>query len=226
MKSEASKGKRFQRDRGANIRAKRPASPARGAPTRKPGACSRRPACRRLLPRDVTRVSGASSRRRSTPCRRAARAARPRRGSPFIGGRGCCRGVARPWHGTCRRFHHAHDDTTYREDRAPLEGRCWNRSRVPRAAADVAFARAGHPALSPAPALDNARTFASAETPDVERAVLLRRAPQVRRVARRSVAWLALTVLIALPWIADLSLLMGRRSRGWPSAGSRSCRVS
>jgi biofilm PGA synthesis N-glycosyltransferase PgaC len=72
----------------------------------------------------------------------------------------------------------------------------------------VAFARAGIRRVA-YPALDNARTIASAEKPTSN-------APFYFNVRRKfafslslSVAWLALTIVIALPWVHDLSLLMG-----------------
>ena len=74
--------------------------------------------------------------------------------------------------------------------------------------AEVAFARAGIRRVA-YPALDNARTIASAEKPTSN-------APFYFNVRRKfafslslSVAWLALTIVIALPWVHDLSLLMG-----------------
>jgi biofilm PGA synthesis N-glycosyltransferase PgaC len=75
-------------------------------------------------------------------------------------------------------------------------------------AAEIAFARAGIRRLA-GPALDNARTILSAEKPTSN-------APFYFTVQRKfgfslalSVSWLALTIVIALPWVADLSALMG-----------------
>ena len=77
-----------------------------------------------------------------------------------------------------------------------------------KSAAEVAFARAGIRRVAD-PALDNARTILSAEKPTSN-------APFYFNVRRKftfslalSVGWLSLTVVIALPWIADLSVLMG-----------------
>ena len=77
-----------------------------------------------------------------------------------------------------------------------------------KSAAEVAFARAGIRRVAD-PALDNARTILSAEKPTSN-------APFYFNVRRKftfslalSVCWLSLTVVIALPWIADLSVLMG-----------------
>ena len=77
-----------------------------------------------------------------------------------------------------------------------------------KSAAEVAFARAGIRRVA-GPALDNARTIQSAEVPTSN-------APFYFNVRRKfvfslalSVSWLALTVTIALPWVADLSALMG-----------------
>jgi biofilm PGA synthesis N-glycosyltransferase PgaC len=74
--------------------------------------------------------------------------------------------------------------------------------------AEVAFARAGIRRVAD-PALDNARTILSAESPTSN-------APYYFSVRRKfafslalSVSWLALTVAIALPWVADLTALMG-----------------
>ena len=77
-----------------------------------------------------------------------------------------------------------------------------------KSAAEIAFARAGIRRVAD-PALDNARTILSAEKPTSN-------APFYFNVRRKfafslalSVSWLALTVVIALPWVADLSALMG-----------------
>ena len=74
--------------------------------------------------------------------------------------------------------------------------------------AEIAFARAAIRRVAD-PALDNARTIASAEKPTSN-------APFYITVGRKfgfslalSVAWLALTIVVALPWVADLSVLMG-----------------
>jgi biofilm PGA synthesis N-glycosyltransferase PgaC len=100
------------------------------------------------------------------------------------------------------------NDATYRagDDPAllePLESQPELKS-----AAEIAFARAGIRPVAE-PALDNARTILSAEKPTSN-------APFYFSVRRKfafslalSASWLALTVFIALPWVADLSALMG-----------------
>ena len=97
------------------------------------------------------------------------------------------------------------DDATSRagEDPASLEPQPELKS-----GAEIAFARAAIRRVAD-PALDNARTIASAEKPTSN-------APFYLNVRRKfgfslavSAAWLALTVVVALPWVADLSALMG-----------------
>jgi biofilm PGA synthesis N-glycosyltransferase PgaC len=77
-----------------------------------------------------------------------------------------------------------------------------------KSSAEIAFARAGIRPIAD-PAIDNDRAMASAEKPTSN-------APFYFNVRRKfafaialSLSWLALTTLIALPWIADLTALMG-----------------
>lgn len=77
-----------------------------------------------------------------------------------------------------------------------------------RSGAEIALARAGIRRVAD-PALDNAQTIASVDEPTSN-------APFYFNVRRKflfslalSASWLALTVMLALPWVADLSLLMG-----------------
>src|SRR6478672_5154260 len=100
------------------------------------------------------------------------------------------------------------NDATYRPGDDPtLLGPLESQPEL-KSAAEVAFARAGIRRVA-YPALDNARTILSAEKPTSN-------APFYFNVRRKftfslalSVSWLALTIVIALPWVADLSALMG-----------------
>jgi biofilm PGA synthesis N-glycosyltransferase PgaC len=111
------------------------------------------------------------------------------------------------------------NDATYRAggnpallDREPLDPQPELKT-----AGEVAFARAGIRQLAD-PALENARTIASVEKPTSN-------APFYFNVRKKfafsllvSVSWLALTTVIALPWVADLSALMGR-TLAWLAIG-------
>jgi len=100
------------------------------------------------------------------------------------------------------------NDATYRPGDDPaLLGPLESQPEL-KSGAEIAFARAGIRRVAD-PALDNARTILSAEKPTSN-------APFYFNVGRKftfslalSVGWLALTIVIALPWIADLSVLMG-----------------
>ena len=101
-----------------------------------------------------------------------------------------------------------HDDATYIEGQGPLEGPLLEPQPVPRSAVDVAFARAGIRPVAGA-ASGNARTFASAERPTSNAQFYLGVRAKFAVALVASSAWFALTVLIALPWIAELSQLIG-----------------
>ena len=60
------------------------------------------------------------------------------------------------------------------------------------------------------PALDNARTIASAEKPTSNAPFYFDVRGKFAFALLVSGAWLALTIVIALPWIAELSALIGR----------------
>jgi poly-beta-1,6-N-acetyl-D-glucosamine synthase len=88
-------------------------------------------------------------------------------------------------------------------DRDPLEAQ-----PVPATGADIALARAGIRPVADA-AYDNARTMASAERPTSNVPFYLGVRGKFALALLASGAWFALTVAIALPWIAELSRLIG-----------------
>ena len=88
-------------------------------------------------------------------------------------------------------------------DHQPLEPQPF-----PRTAAEVAFARAGILPVADA-ALDSARTIASAERPTSNAPFYLGVRGKFSLALVASATWLALTVLIALPWIGQLSARIG-----------------
>jgi poly-beta-1,6-N-acetyl-D-glucosamine synthase len=88
-------------------------------------------------------------------------------------------------------------------DRDPLEPQ-----PVPATGADIALARTGIRPVADA-AYDNARTMASAERPTSNVPFYLGVRGKFALALLASGAWFALTVAIALPWIAELSRLIG-----------------
>jgi biofilm PGA synthesis N-glycosyltransferase PgaC len=89
-----------------------------------------------------------------------------------------------------------------------VEGPPLESQPVPRTAVDVAFARAGIRPVADA-SLGSARTLASAESPTSNAPFYLGVRAKFAVALGASSAWFALTVLIALPWIAELSRLVG-----------------
>jgi len=77
-----------------------------------------------------------------------------------------------------------------------------------KSAAEIAFARAGIRRVAN-PALDNVRTMLSADKPASNAPFYLNVRWKFGLSLALSIFWLALTIAIALPWIADLSALMG-----------------
>ena len=88
-------------------------------------------------------------------------------------------------------------------DRDPLEPQ-----PVPATGADVAFSRAGIRPVADT-AYDNARTMASTERPTSNAPFYLGVHGKFTLALLASGAWFALTVAIALPWISELSGLIG-----------------
>ena len=88
-------------------------------------------------------------------------------------------------------------------DRDPLEPQ-----PVPATGADVAFSRAGIRPVADT-AYDNARTMASTERPTSNAPFYLGVRGKFTLALLASGAWFALTVAIALPWISELSGLIG-----------------
>ena len=88
-------------------------------------------------------------------------------------------------------------------DVLPLEGQ-----PVPRSAIDVAFARAGMRPVADA-TLGSARAIASSERPSSNASFYLGVRAKFAVALFASSAWFAVTVLIALPWIQQLSRLAG-----------------
>ena len=79
---------------------------------------------------------------------------------------------------------------------------------APSTAVEIAFARAGIRPVAD-PAQDSARTIASAERPTSNAPFYLGIRGKFAFACFASGAWLVITVLIALPWIAELSSLIG-----------------
>jgi biofilm PGA synthesis N-glycosyltransferase PgaC len=103
-----------------------------------------------------------------------------------------------------------HDDTTYKgaSGRVALDGRVLDAQPVPRTAVDVAIARAGIRPVADA-AFGSARTIASSERPTSNASFYLGVRAKFAVALVASSGWFALTVMIALPWIAELSRLFG-----------------
>ena len=102
------------------------------------------------------------------------------------------------------------DDILYRDTRGkpardalPLEGQ-----PVPRSAVDVAFARAGIRPVADA-ALGSARAMASSERPSSNASFYLGVRAKFAVALCASGAWFGSMVLIAMPWIEQLSRLIG-----------------
>jgi len=102
------------------------------------------------------------------------------------------------------------DDILYRDTRGkpardalPLEGQ-----PVPRSAVDVAFARAGIRPVADA-ALGSARAMASSERPSSNASFYLGVRAKFAVALCASGAWFGSIVLIAMPWIEQLSRLIG-----------------
>ena len=103
----------------------------------------------------------------------------------------------------------AHDDTTVEERRVVSDGPPLEAQPVPKTAIDVAIARAGIRPVA-GDALGSARTLASSERPTSNAPFYLGVRTKFAVALVASGAWFALTVLIALPWIAELSRYVGR----------------
>jgi poly-beta-1,6-N-acetyl-D-glucosamine synthase len=88
-------------------------------------------------------------------------------------------------------------------DAVPLE-----QQPAPGTGAEVAFARAGIRPVADQ-ALDSARTIASVERPTSNAPFYIGIRGKFAFALGASSAWLAITVLIALPWISELSSLIG-----------------
>lgn len=102
------------------------------------------------------------------------------------------------------------DDAIYNDERvAPGGAPPLDAQPVPRTAVDVAIARAGIRPVADA-ALGSARTLASSERPTSNAPFYLGVRAKFAVALVASSAWFALTVLIALPWIDELSRLIGR----------------
>jgi poly-beta-1,6-N-acetyl-D-glucosamine synthase len=91
-------------------------------------------------------------------------------------------------------------------DREPLE--TLEPQPAPATGAQIAFARAGIRPVADT-AFDNARAMASAERPTSNAPFYLGIRGKFSIALLASGAWFALTVLVALPWIAELSSLVG-----------------